>query len=444
LIPIAASPAVSRAFSRILSRSARAVVCAVMVSAGTLRAQEPPLPSDTLAAQRLRVSLLTFGQGTEVFERFGHNAVRISDPATGLDVSWNWGMFSFDEPNFLGRFLKGTSRYWMQGFPSEPLLAYYRANDRETIEQVLRLGGAQKLALLQFVRWNERDENKFYHYDYFLDNCSTRVRDALDRALGGALKRAWADSLSGYSFRGEALRLTEAAPFSRLGIDIALGPRADARMTAWEEAYVPMRLRDRIRGVRVPGADGKAVSLVAQEQRLYAAVRAPEAPLPTAFPALYVAVALGFLAPLAIFGGLAFISALRGRWIGAQRVSRMVIAALAAVWYAGTALMGLGVAFMELFSAHVFWYGNWNVLLLSPLGLVAAWFVPRALITGRGAKTARWLGGMCGGCGLVALALSMSGAIGQSTGAVAIAFAPTMMYLALLVPALTLIQPERA
>jgi hypothetical protein len=426
------------------SRVARAAVCVLMVGAGALRAQDLPLPSDTLAAQRLRVSLLTFGQGTEVFERFGHNAVRISDPVTGLDVSWNWGMFSFDEPNFLGRFLKGTSQYWVQGFPTGPLLAYYRANDRETIEQMLRLSGAQKLSLLQFVRWNERDANKFYHYDYFLDNCSTRVRDALDRALGGALKRAWADSLSDYSFRSEALRLTEGAPFSRLGIDIALGPKADARMTAWEEAYVPMRLRDRIRGVMVPGADGNAESLVAQEQSLYAAVRAPEAPAPIAFPGLYVAVALGFLAPLAVLGGLAFISALRGRWTAAQRVARVVIAVMAAVWYVGTALIGLGVAFMELFSAHVFWYGNWNVLLLTPVGLVAAWFVPRALVSGRGAKTARWLGGICGGFALVALALSMSGAISQSTGAVALAFAPTMMYLALLVPALTLIRSERA
>jgi hypothetical protein len=58
---------------------------------------------DTLAAQRLQVSLLTFGPGTPVFERFGHNALRIADPLLGFDIAWNWGMFSFDEPNFLAR-----------------------------------------------------------------------------------------------------------------------------------------------------------------------------------------------------------------------------------------------------------------------------------------------------------------------------------------------------
>lgn len=412
-----------------------------------LRAQAPPpsptAGSDTLAARRLQVSLLTFGQGSPVFERFGHNAIRIADPRIGLDISWNWGMFSFDEPNFLGRFLSGTSRYWVQAFETVPLLAYYQENDRHTVEQVLSLSGAQKAELLRFVRWNELEENKFYPYDYFLDNCSTRVRDALDLVLGGALKRAWSDSLSAHSFRSEALRLTEGAPLSRMGIDIALGTPADRRMTAWEEMYVPMRLRDRLRGIMVPGPDGVPVSLVERERVVFTATRDPEAAAPTVLPGLYVLVALIALVPLALFGGLAFLSALRGRWPAAQHTARLAIAVIATAWYASIGLSGLAVVFMELFSKHIFWYGNWNVLLLSPLGLAAAWFVPRAIVGGHGARTARWLSGMCGASALIALAAALAGAISQSTGAVAVAFAPATMYLALLVPALTLIRPTR-
>jgi hypothetical protein len=428
------------------SRTLRAVAGTLALAAsGALTAQaQPRAQDDTLAAARLQVSLLTFGQGSEVFERFGHNAIRIADPMIGFDVSWNWGMFSFDEPNFLGRFLRGTSQYWMAGFETVPLLAYYRTNDRQAVEQVLNLSGSQKLALLRFVRRNEREENKYYRYDYFRDNCSTRVRDALDTVLDGALKRAWADSLSDHSFRREALRLTEDASFSRLGIDIALGPLADTRMTAWAEAYVPMRLRDRVRGVMVPGPGGAPTNLVLVERVLHASSRAPEPIAPFSLPGLYVAIALGSLVPLALLGGLAFMSALRGRWEPAQRGSRIVIAVLATCWYAATGLMGLLVAMMEIFSAHVFWYGNWNVLLLSPVGLLAAWFVPRAVISGRGGVTARWLAGLIGACALVALVLSMTGATAQSSGAVAVAFAPTMMYLALLVPALTLIRQARA
>lgn len=432
--------------SRLALNSTRAALALCLVVANALPSQAPPpgaTQGDTLAARRVQVSLLTFGQGTPVFERFGHNAIRIADPMTGLDLSWNWGMFSFDEPNFLGRFLSGTSRYWVQAFETVPLLAHYQENDRHTVEQVLNLSGAQKLELLRFVRWNEREENKFYPYDYFRDNCSTRVRDALDRVLGGTLKRVWTDSLSVHSFRSEALRLTEGAPASRMGIDIALGAPADRRMTAWEEMYVPMRLRDRIRGIGVPGPDGVPVPLVKSERVVFSSLRDPEEAAPTVLPGLYVAVALGALVPLALFGGLAFLSALRGRWPGAQRGSRVVIAVVAAVWYASTGLIGLAVAFMELFSKHVFWYGNWNVLLLSPLGLAATWFVPRAIVSGRGARAARWLSGICGASALVALVVSISGAIAQSTGAVAVAFAPSTMYLALLVPALTLIRSVR-
>jgi hypothetical protein len=193
----------------------------------------------------------------------------------------------------------------------------------------------------------------------------------------------------------------------------------------------------------VPGADGVPVSLVKTERVVFTSMRNPEAAAPTVLPGLYVLVALGALVPLALFGGLAFLSAMRGRWPDAQRISRVVIAVIAAAWYASTGLIGLAVAFMELFSKHVFWYGNWNVLLLSPLGLAAAWFVPRAIVGGRGARTARGLSGICGASALIALAVSISGAIGQSTGAVVVAFAPATMYLALLVPALTLIRPTR-
>jgi hypothetical protein len=186
------------------------------------------------------------------------------------------------------------------------------------------------------------------------------------------------------------------------------------------------------------------VKLLSSERVIFTANRELEAPAPIAFPGIYVIFALGSLVPLALFGGLAFMSALRARWPGAQRVARIVVAVVSAGWYAFTGLVGTLVVFMELFSAHVFWYHNWNVLLLSPVALAAAWFVPRAVITGRGAGAARWLAGFCASCALVSLVLAVIGATGQSNGAVAAAFAPTMIYLGLLVPALTLMGRTRA
>ena len=140
------------------------------------------------APARYQISVLTFGQGDLVFERFGHNALRIRDALTGSDLAYNWGMFSFEQPNFLGRFLTGDTQYWVEAFPSQWLIENYAREDRESFEQELNLTPEQAERLAIAVADNATEAKKFYRYDYFRDNCSTRVRDMLDSALGGALK----------------------------------------------------------------------------------------------------------------------------------------------------------------------------------------------------------------------------------------------------------------
>lgn len=142
------------------------------------------------ASDRYVISLLTFGPGDAIFERYGHNAIRVQDRVTGSDLAYNWGMFSFEEPGFLRRFLSGETRYWVAAFPSQPLIEAYRAQDRATVEQVLALTPAQAEALAIAVARNARPEFREYRYDYFRDNCSTRARDALDLALGGSCGRS--------------------------------------------------------------------------------------------------------------------------------------------------------------------------------------------------------------------------------------------------------------
>ena len=99
-------------------------------------------------------------------------------------------MFSFEEPGFLRRFVRGEMDYWMEGFDSERLLRAYAAADRSIWVQELDLTPEQMGALYEFEEWNERPENRFYRYDYYRDNCSTRVRDAIDRVLGGRLRES--------------------------------------------------------------------------------------------------------------------------------------------------------------------------------------------------------------------------------------------------------------
>lgn len=346
-------------------------------TAGAQRAAtagSPPAPGATLV-----ISLLTFGPGDAVWERFGHNAIRVRDTATGSDLSYNWGMFSFDQPNFIGRFLSGDTRYWVDAFPTQTLLEYYVRNDRESIEQVLALTPAQRLEIATFVVENVKEENKYYRYDYFRDNCSTRVRDVLDRVLGGSLQRRFSVATTSFTYRDETIRLLTPDPLPQAGVDFALGPRADRPLSAWEAMFVPMRVRDYLREVTI-GADTGTIPLVSEERVLHQSQRAVE---PVARRRLAL---IGWAWILAVWIGLLTPTSPKAR-----RWTRSAHAVIGAGWLLFTGLLGTILLLMWIGSAHVFWYNNLNLLVVSPLGLVAAG--PYALAIHRGQLTLRmrWL-----------------------------------------------------
>src|SRR6185436_13266661 len=212
----------------------------------------------------LAVTLITFGVGEQVWERFGHNALWLHDAVTGRDVAYNWGLFDFEQPGFFRRFLTGDTKYWMAGEDAYAMVQAYHAIGRPITLQKLNLTPAQALALRDFVERNALEENKYYRYDYFRDNCSTRLRDALDRALGGALKAATDTIITPFTYRRESVRLTDGDRPIQTGIDIALGRPADAPLTMWESFFIPMRLRDAVRDLTLPiGPNGAPARLVA-------------------------------------------------------------------------------------------------------------------------------------------------------------------------------------
>ena len=396
-----------------IRRLAAALLATALLGAApvSLRAQPP---------STIRVSVITIGQGDQVFERFGHNALRIQDPVAGTDLSYNWGMFSFDEPDFLRRFLSGDTRYWVEAIPTAWLLDHYAKADRQSEEQVLRLTPDQASRVAALAAENALPENRYYRYDYFLDNCSTRVRDLLDRALNGTLQRRFDAIRTEWTYRSESVRLTERSYFAQSGIDIALGPRADLPLTAWESMFIPMRLRDDLRDVTVPGPDGLAVPIVAAERVLYQAQRAPEA-------AERRGLALGAWGPI-----LAVWMLLLTHWSAlTRRRTRVTAAAMTVIWYGGTGVLGVALAGMWLGSAHVFWYDNLNLLLLSPLGLVAAVPVARAILRGTLTPLARVL--LLAMLGQTVLAIVLAPFVAQSLGGPILLFVPAHLGLALAV-----------
>lgn len=315
--------------------------------------------ADSLPAEpgsEFTISVLTAGVGERVWERWGHNMIRVQDRLTGEDLAYNWGMFSFEQEGFVRRFLMGRMEYWMAPIPMATTYRQYSRTDRTLIDQTLDLTPAEKVELVAFLRWNAREESKYYRYDYYNDNCSTRLRDALDRALGGALNRA-TQADAGTTFREESRRLSSNDLPLYTGLMLGLGAPTDRPITVWEEMFLPVRMMERLREVSLPATDSTTRRLVISEDTLYLSARFSE---PAATPrktALYLAIGLGIGAMLVLLG-----------W-AKQRGLFLVVGALVAL------LLGLGgllLLFLMGFTDHAVTYGNENALLVSFLALLLA------------------------------------------------------------------------
>jgi hypothetical protein len=327
--------------------------CALQLNGSVARGQAVAAPD----SQTLSVYLMTMGPGDAVWERFGHNAIRIRDAATGEDRVYNWGMFSLDDSGFILRFLRGRMRYWMASDDAALTVEAYRQYNRSVTIQELNLSGAQKLALYEFVKRNELPENRFYDYDYFRDNCSTRVRDALDLALGGVLAARYKDAATHQSYRDHARRLMQPDIWTYTGIDIGLGRPTDRAITSWEEMFIPMSLQRLVRDVRVRSASGAEAPLVLSERVLVAAMRPPVPDRPAQWTPWYLLV--GCLIALVILA------------LGLTR-GAPVAAFISVVWCIVAGIIGLLLVFLWTATAHVAAYQNANLLPLNPLWLVLA------------------------------------------------------------------------
>ena len=340
----------------------------VVLASGSLTAQDSGTTGEP--GSELRVWLITIGPGDAVWERFGHNAIRLLDTRTGYDASYNWGIFDFQQEDFIPRFLRGEMLYMMAPFATRPMLDAYQAAGREIVAQELALTPAQKMRLRELAERNALPENRDYFYDYFLDNCSTRVRDLLDRVLDGVLFEQFGQAPTGTSYRDHTRRLTRPDVPLYTGMDLLLGSPGDQPITVWEEMFLPMTVRDALRGVRVSDGSGGSRPLVVSEEVL-AEARVAQEPetAPTWWPWYLLA---------GLVGGAAFLG-LGLRAARGSRRARFGLAALGGLWGLVTGVAGL-ILVAVLFTDHQFMAWNENLFLLSPLSLALAVLMPLAVV----------------------------------------------------------------
>lgn len=197
--------------------------------------------SQTLSPQA-EISVLTFGPGkTELYSAYGHSAIRVYDPVSGFDAAYNYGTFDFNQPNFYLNFTRGHLVYKLSVQDARRLSEYYQNNDRSITAQVLNFTPRQKQIVFDYLQNNAKPENANYDYDYFYDNCATRILYVFQQALGeeinfdddfvddpGLTVRELTDRYSAIGF-----------PWGKLGIDICLGMPMDKKLTNIQYTYIP-------------------------------------------------------------------------------------------------------------------------------------------------------------------------------------------------------------
>ena len=188
----------------------------------------------------LRISLLTCTPGEELYSTFGHTAIRVVDSSSVTDYVFNYGTFNFDDDGFYLKFIKGKLMYYLSAEYFAVFKEDYKAANRGITEQVLNLSAAEKISFQQALLTNIKEANKFYKYDFFFDNCTTRPRDLIVQfknpppqwvAVVPAGTR-FRQAIHSYLDKNEKY-------WSKLGIDLLLGEPTDAVMTAKQSQFLP-------------------------------------------------------------------------------------------------------------------------------------------------------------------------------------------------------------
>lgn len=300
----------------------------------------------------IRFSLLTCAPGTEIYSLFGHTAIRYENYTRRIDVAFNYGMFSFNTPNFIFRFVAGETDYQLGITPYSYFEAEYAMRGSSVYQQVLNLTQSEKERLLTILENNYLPENRIYRYNYFYDNCTTRARDKIEKCIEG--KVVYPDSLSGKSYRSIVHEFTAGSPWNEFGIDLCLGAEADKEINKRQQMFSPFYMKYYASNAYIVDAGGTRRPLILDETKIVDVE--PEEVQP------------GFiLSPLmcgALFLALCVVMAW-GQW-----KTQRIWWGWDIVLYGLQGLAGCIIAFLFFFSVHPTVGSNWLLILFNPIPLL--------------------------------------------------------------------------
>lgn len=241
--------------------------------------------------------------------------------------------------------------------------------------QKLHLTETQSVALLDFVEWNARPENHSYRYDYFRDNCATRIRDVLDMVLGGTLRRTLEPLRTSWTYRSEIQRLVSDDPLLYAGVTVVLGQPADEPLSAWDDAFLPERLRASLNRVSIRASMGRTRPLVETEKSWFRANRPAETTIPPRELPTYLAIGIGIGIAILLLSGISIRAPAT-----VATTANAALAIIGCAWSVLAGTVGLALVGAWTLTGHVFMYRNENILQFNPLSLALAILMPFYLL----------------------------------------------------------------
>lgn len=306
----------------------------------------------------VRLSLLTCAPGEEIYSLFGHTAIRYEDTSRNIDVVFNYGLFSFNTPNFILRFALGETDYQLGAIDYERFAAEYENDNRNIWQQELNLSPKEKDKLIYLLEENYQPQNRIYRYNFFYDNCATRPRDKIEESINGKVIYPSSPADQSRTYREIVHEFTQNHPWSRFGIDLCLGSEADRPITRRQMMFAPFYLKDFFENAQIK-ENGNSRALISKSETLVDCPinKTSQTWIPTPFQSslLLFMVVVSFT----IYG----IKRRKGLW------------GLDLALFLSAGIAGCILTFLALFSQHPTVGSNFLLIIFHPIHLIALPFI---------------------------------------------------------------------
>jgi hypothetical protein len=205
--------------------------------------------------------LLTISPGTETYSIYGHSALRVEMPLIKFDRVYNWGVFDFSTKNFTWKFAKGRLNYILDDTTYKNFLQGYFEENRSVYSQKINLDFDEKERLFALINENLKPENIAYRYDFFYDDCSTRIRDLIEKAVGDKIFYPPDQKKDIPTFREKTGEYQKAYPWLNMGIDLIMGTPGEKKASFRDRMFLPLDLQKNLSKTLI-SRDGKMIPLL--------------------------------------------------------------------------------------------------------------------------------------------------------------------------------------